>query len=73
MRGRAFRRHQYERMKARAARVMRVIWFHGKDMAEDPRHCGIHANTFTRCSCVGCGNPRRHFKEPTIQERRAKL
>jgi hypothetical protein len=23
------------------------------------------------CSCTMCGNPRRHFGEPTLQERRA--
>lgn len=30
-------------------------------------------NTPTPCSCFMCGNPRRHFGEITLQERKAKL
>lgn len=33
----------------------------------------IAADTPTRCSCVMCGNPRRHFGEITVQEMRADL
>jgi hypothetical protein len=28
-------------------------------------------HTTKACSCVSCGNPRRHFGERTLQERRA--
>lgn len=27
--------------------------------------------TGTPCSCASCGNPRKYFNEPTIQEKRA--
>ena len=27
-------------------------------------------DTTKLCSCTGCGNPRRHFGERTVQERR---
>ncbi|HEY9162852.1 MAG TPA: hypothetical protein VIS94_17380 [Desulfomonilia bacterium] len=36
---------------------------------EDPE-LGKVARTPTPCSCWTCGNPRRHFKEASIQERR---
>ena len=28
------------------------------------------ADTYPNCSCMSCGNPRRHFNERTIQERK---
>lgn len=31
------------------------------------------ADHLKNCSCPMCGNPRRHFNEPTLQERRAAL
>jgi len=29
-----------------------------------------HRNTTNTCSCMMCGNPRKHFNEITIQEKR---
>lgn len=64
---RATRRHHYERMKAKAIRRERM-----RHMPRlDPRRIGLLANTPHPCSCYACGNPRRHFGEVTIQEKRA--
>jgi len=38
-----------------------------------PRTVGLVATTPQPCSCPMCGNPRRHFGKPTMQERRATL
>ena len=37
---------------------------------ETPRMIGIKAHTPAMCSCHMCGNPRKYWKEKTIQERR---
>ena len=37
------------------------------------RRRGKAAKTPTPCSCFMCGNPRHHFKEVTMQEKRAAL
>jgi hypothetical protein len=29
-----------------------------------------HADNLTRCSCHMCGNPRKHFNDITIQEKK---
>jgi hypothetical protein len=39
--------------------------------AGDPRHTGKIAHAPQQCSCRLCGNPRRYWKEVTIQELRA--
>ena len=42
--------------------------------SEDPRQVGYALSTHNcGCSCHMCGNPRKHFNETTLQERRAKL
>ena len=28
-------------------------------------------HTSNPCSCMGCGNPRKHFKDKTVQEKKA--
>lgn len=53
------RRADIARMKARA----RKIYPHDK--------AAKAANHLALCSCRMCGNPRRHLREPTMQERRA--
>lgn len=63
---RAERRHHYERMKRRASRVF-AAWI-GHHDTPDAR--GRFARTRKPCSCYMCGNPRKHFDEPTVQERR---
>jgi len=64
MRGRAIRRFHKERMKRKAAWVGRVMW----DWQDIP--AGKYADNLAICSCEMCGNPRRHFKELTVQERK---
>lgn len=58
---RAIRRHHYNRLKRGRAR------YHG---GYAPQYAGFYANTPKPCSCYACGNPRRHFGQKTVQERR---
>ena len=37
---------------------------------ESPRMVGKKAHTPAMCSCHMCGNPRKYWKEKTIQEKR---
>lgn len=55
---RAGRRADSERMKARA----KVLYPHDKRAKL--------ADHLAKCSCSMCGNPRRHFGEVTLQERK---
>lgn len=64
MRSRAFRRHHEQRARDRVAR------YYGGYAARDPRAIGRLTHTRTPCSCWMCGNPRRYFNQPTLQERR---
>ncbi len=68
--GRAFRRSQVLKAKKKAVWVMKNSWgYRDKDVT--PAGVGIVAGTHGKpCSCTLCGNPRRHFGELTIQERR---
>jgi len=65
--GRADRRHQTERVKARFYRKQRLnpLGSTSKSAA------GLYANHGCNCSCPMCGNPRRHFGERTMQEIKA--
>ena len=38
---------------------------------QDPRRIGASAHTPKPCSCYMCGNPRKYFRDLTMQERRA--
>jgi len=69
MRTRDWRRAQKFRMRARAERVIRSWYNPGRPYPVDEfvRHM---ADNMQSCSCEGCGNPRRHFKELTIQEKK---
>lgn len=67
---RAERRHHYERRKRAVSRMFRHVWSDSKDM-DRPEVLGRWADTRKPCSCYACGNPRRHFNEPTVQELRA--
>jgi hypothetical protein len=66
---RAFRRHQALRRK-RWVRTTLVHDFQA-GQAVEPRRVGLYVDTPKPCSCWMCGNPRRYFDEPSIQERRA--
>jgi hypothetical protein len=67
-RDRAWRRAKQEKAKTKAKRVLKQ-WHHMH--VEDPETIGHMASTGCKpCSCPMCGNPRRHFKQLTVQERR---
>jgi hypothetical protein len=61
---RAERRHHSKRMKEKARRFAR------QDGYRDPENMARLHNHLASCSCYACGNPRKHWNEPTIQERR---
>lgn len=69
---RAERRHRRVRAISRGLRLER-----NRHMRPDWVACyyigqiGKLAKTRQPCSCYCCGNPRRHFGELTMQERRA--
>ena len=66
---RALRRHHYRRLKRKRKR----FWY-GADFAPmGPRHLGMAVTTPKVCSCWMCGNPRRYFREKTLQEKKADL
>lgn len=65
MKKRALRRFHRERLKKRR----RYYW--GRDLSkEDPNIIGVAVNTPTVCSCHMCGNARKYYKEPTLQEKK---
>ncbi len=67
MPSRAMRRHHRYRLYRRR----RFHW--GRDLAEsdeNPKFRGKVIDTPTPCSCWMCGNPRKWWKEKTMQERR---
>ena len=67
MRSRSIRRHHERRIKSRVRSYYRGY------AAHDPRHIGKIAHARQLCSCFMCGNPRRHWRQPTLQELRADL
>ena len=75
---RAIRRHHSARMKAKARRVYRQV--NGiLDYLRDRTDKGWEdaaakrADYMKCCSCYMCGNPRKYYKELTMQELRANL
>ena len=71
---RAIRRHHYRRMKKRAKIFMKLLWgLEDSKITKEMIAC--HANTFTRCSCYMCGNPRHSWVQEyyTIQEKKANI
>ena len=64
MQSRALRRHHEHRIK------QRVRDYYGGYAHHRPRSIGKLAHARQLCSCVMCGNPRRHLGEATMQERR---
>lgn len=68
---RAERRHHYRRLKNR--RIDRNYW--GRSHQDFPlgwtsAHLGMATDTPCACSCTMCGNPRKHFGEVTLAEKR---
>ena len=68
---RAERRHHHQRMIDR----VKEFWFLKADQywgTEEKRQKHIRKMAETRkpCSCYMCGNPRKHWKDKTMQEHR---
>lgn len=63
---RAEKVHHRERLKANR----RLHW--GRDLINEPIPLAKAVNTPTPCSCLMCGNRRKHSHD-TMQERRIKL
>ena len=60
----AERRHHAERLKKKR----RFNW--GRDLSKEPKFLAMAVNTPKTCSCLACGNERKHSGN-TMQERRA--
>lgn len=67
MRDRAFRRFQELKKKKWVQRIF------SRWRSLDEGDIGYLAHTPHNCSCHMCGNPRKHFKEKTMQEKKADL
>lgn len=61
---RAERRHHRQRLKNKR----RYYW--GRDMKNEPKYLAQVVNTPHPCSCLFCGNERKHSGK-TMQERKA--
>jgi hypothetical protein len=48
----------------------RIAKSHGVTTGPKHRLAKTHATTCGDSNCVMCGNPRKFFKEPTVQEKR---
>lgn len=68
MRSRAWRRAQEEIKKIKVKSVVTSRFF-DENREPTPEEIGKAASVHCRkCSCWMCGNPRKHFKQKTIQE-----
>jgi hypothetical protein len=64
---RSLRRHHMERLKANRKRY----WGRGGQGAPDSmseKDLGMVVHTAALCSCFMCGNARKYFGKPTLQE-----
>jgi|GEM_PF-6569628 len=61
---RSMRRHHLQRLKNARKTNLNIP----EDKLSDPVFLGRHLTTPTPCSCVRCGNLRRHTGEKTLQE-----
>jgi hypothetical protein len=66
MKTRAIRRHESDKRKRRAQALIRLR-YQSAHLADDV-FVGKLARTRTPCSCRMCGNPRKWFKQKTVQE-----
>ena len=70
-RGLAIKRHHDSRIKSKTKQILERWhgwWINEEVSASEIGRCAsVHCKG---CSCFMCGNPRRHFNEKTIQERR---
>ena len=68
MRTRDYRRNQEEKKKKKVSKHDWFLW-----LDKTPRVIGQASHTPKQCSCHMCGNPRKYWKEKTIQERRNEI
>lgn len=68
----SYRRFQERKQKKHAQNILKNI-SHDKELANDEKQIGIFAHSSKGCSCMMCGNPRKHFKEISIAEKKANL
>lgn len=66
MRGLAYRRNQKKKSKCKAKKIAKE-W----RVNPSPKRIGMISSTPKSCSCHMCGNPRKHWKQKTIQEIKA--
>lgn len=58
--------HQESRHKTRSKKKLKQ-----NGQKTDEKNVGKNSTVHNKgCSCFACGNPRKHFKEKTIQEKR---
>ena len=62
------KRHKLERMIEHRYSDPSMRW-NGFDQWKE-EFIRKHADNPAFCSCYSCGNPRKHFNEPTIQEKK---
>jgi hypothetical protein len=67
---RAERRSQKERMLRKALRAAESFYASSDFEEWKERWARKHADNLAKCSCHMCGNPRKHWNEPTIQEKK---
>ncbi|UNC16239.1 hypothetical protein FE249_18630 (plasmid) [Acidiphilium multivorum] len=70
-RGRAWRRHNRDRMICRAIGIVSREQPCGTP-DEIRRSALLRADNLRDCTCSACGNPRRYWKSLTMAERRAR-
>ena len=71
---RADRRHHHERMldRVKGFHWLKQKFWNGSE-EEREKHLRKMAETRHPCSCHMCGNPRRMFKEETLQEKKMSI
>jgi hypothetical protein len=73
MREKSYRRQRVTLAKAKCRRIIKEVWgFKDPEWVEN--YVMKNHKNRAKCSCAGCGNPRRHFKGKdrlTVAERRA--
>jgi hypothetical protein len=55
---------------AAIAKQRKIARAHGFPTGPEHRLAKVHATTCGDSNCVMCGNPRKFFGEPTVQEKR---
>ena len=63
-------RHHENRLKKYTKKIIST-WFSSEPTKEQiGKSYSVHASG---CSCKACGNPRKHFNDKTIQEKKADI